>query len=126
MPEVPFPHRREFSRVPVHLKAELTAGAAPRVDGIMENLSLKGGFFRSAAAPAESQRCDIRMHLEGTEIEVCVTRIDPKLGVVKEWLPAKYVEIATTGGVRVQMANERGKLVFTVVSPDDVRRPTEN
>ena len=70
MSDVPFPHRREFSRVPVHLRAEVTLDGGARVDGTMENLSLKGGFLRTAAAPAPGTPCDIRMHLEGTEIEV--------------------------------------------------------
>lgn len=60
---------------------------------------------------------------EGTEVEVCVPRIDPKLGVVREWVPATYVEITMSGQVRVQMQNKRGKIVFSAFSPDDVRRP---
>lgn len=70
MPDVPFPHRREFSRVPVHLRAEVSVGGAPLAEGTFENLSLKGGLFRSKALPAPGARVDVRLHLEGTEIEV--------------------------------------------------------
>lgn len=70
MQDVPFPHRREFSRVPVHLKAELTANGVVYEGGAMENLSLKGGFFRIADGPAEGSACDVRLHLDGTEIVV--------------------------------------------------------
>ena len=52
MTDVPLPHRREFSRVPVHLQAEVTLDGGTRLDGTLENLSLKGGFLRTAAAPA--------------------------------------------------------------------------
>ena len=70
MTDVPFPHRREFSRVPVHLQAEVTLDGGTCLEGTLENLSLKGGFLRSAAAPAPGTPCDIRLHLEGTELEV--------------------------------------------------------
>ncbi len=70
MPEIPFPQRREFSRVPVHLRAEITADGAVHADGTMENLSLKGGFFRASGAPAEAAAVDVRLHLDGTDIVV--------------------------------------------------------
>lgn len=70
MPDVPIPHRREFSRVQVYLRAEVTVAGTRLLDGTMEQLSLKGGFFRSAEQPAAGTRCDIRLHLDGTEISV--------------------------------------------------------
>jgi hypothetical protein len=70
MSDVPFPHRREFSRVDVHLRTEVTADGVRHLDGTMESLSLKGGFFRVANPPSGEAVCDIRLHLEGTEIEV--------------------------------------------------------
>ncbi|MDZ4672899.1 MAG: PilZ domain-containing protein [Gemmatimonadota bacterium] len=70
MSDVPFPHRREFSRVPVHLRVEVFVAGVRLPEGTMESLSLKGGFFRCATPPAEGARCDIRLHLDGTEIEV--------------------------------------------------------
>jgi hypothetical protein len=70
MQDVPFPHRREFSRVPVHLNADLTANGVRYEGGAMESLSLKGGFFRVANGPSEGTSCDIRLHLDGTEIVV--------------------------------------------------------
>jgi hypothetical protein len=70
MSDAPFPHRREFSRVAVHLRTEITVDGTIHRDGTMENLSLKGGFFRSASAPAEGQQCDVRLHLDGTQVEV--------------------------------------------------------
>jgi hypothetical protein len=70
MSDVPLPHRREFSRVPVHLRAEVTVAGARLPDGTMESLSLKGGFFRCSAPPDEGVRCEVRLHLDGTEIEV--------------------------------------------------------
>ncbi len=70
MSDVPFSHRREFSRVPVHLRAEVSVDGTRLPDGTIESLSLKGGFFRSAAPPAAGVRVDVRLHLEGTEVEV--------------------------------------------------------
>lgn len=70
MPDMPYPHRREFSRVAVNLRAEVTAAGTIHRDGAMENLSLKGGFFRTTSAPDEGQRCEVRLHLEGTGVEV--------------------------------------------------------
>lgn len=70
MRDVPSPQRREFSRVPVHLTAELTTRGERRDGGVMENLSLKGGFFRGADGPAEGEACEVRLRLDGTEIEI--------------------------------------------------------
>lgn len=70
MTEVPHAHRREFSRVAVQLRTEVVADGVTHLDGTMESLSLKGGFFRVAAPPAQGAECDVRLHLEGTEIEV--------------------------------------------------------
>jgi hypothetical protein len=70
MPDVPFSHRREFSRVDVHLRSEVVADGVTHLDGTMESLSLKGGFFRVANPPPQGASCDVRLHLEGTEIEV--------------------------------------------------------
>lgn len=62
--------RREFSRVAVHLKAEVTADGTVYREGTMENLSLKGGFFRTTATLRDGQPVAVRLHLDGTEIEV--------------------------------------------------------
>jgi hypothetical protein len=62
--------RREFSRVAVHLKAEVHADGKTHREGTMENLSLKGGFFRTATQLADGLSVDVRLHLDGTEIEV--------------------------------------------------------
>lgn len=70
MPETPVPHRREFSRVAVHLRTELIVMGTVHRDGVMENLSLKGGFFRSATALPEGEACEVRLHLDGTDLEV--------------------------------------------------------
>ena len=70
MSDVPAPHRREFSRVAVQLRAEVTVGGIRLPEGAMEQLSLKGGYFRSTAAPAPGSRCEIRLHLDGSDITV--------------------------------------------------------
>ncbi len=70
MADVPMPHRREFSRVPVHLRADVTLDGGVRLEGTMENLSLKGGFLRTTGQAADGTPCDVRLHLEGTEVEV--------------------------------------------------------
>lgn len=70
MEDVPHAHRREFSRVAVQLRTEVVADGVTHLDGTMESLSLKGGFFRVATPLAQGAECDIRLHLEGTEIEV--------------------------------------------------------
>lgn len=81
MSEVPIPHRREFSRVNVHLRGEITAEGVAHVDGTIEDLSLKGAFFRAAVTPRIGVSCDVRLRLDGTEIEVHalgkVVRITP-------------------------------------------------
>ena len=64
------PHRREFSRVQVRLRAELCVAGVRLSEGTMECLSLKGGFLRCSMAPAERTRCEVRLHLEGTGIAV--------------------------------------------------------
>ena len=72
MSGMPYPHRREFSRVAVNLRTEVTVQGTLHRDGTMENLSLKGGFFRTANAPGENEQCDIRLYLDGTNVEVRV------------------------------------------------------
>jgi hypothetical protein len=62
--------RREFSRVRVHLKAEITANGRVHRDGTMENLSLKGGFFRTIDSPRDGVPVDVRLHLDGTDVTV--------------------------------------------------------
>lgn len=64
------PMRREFSRVTVHLEAEVRADGQVYREGTMENLSLKGGFFRTAAELRPGLAVEVRLHLDGTEIEV--------------------------------------------------------
>jgi hypothetical protein len=70
MAGIPFPHRREFSRVTVHLRTEVIVRDTTHRDGTMENLSLKGGFLRSSSAPAEGEPCEVRLHLDGTDVQV--------------------------------------------------------
>jgi hypothetical protein len=70
MSESEFQQRREFSRVAVHLKAEITANGKVHRDGTIENLSLKGGFFRTADPPRDGVPVDVRLHLDGTEVTV--------------------------------------------------------
>lgn len=65
-----FQSRREFSRVAVHLKAEINASGKVHRDGTLENLSLKGGFLRAADPPGEGASVDILLHLDGTDIAV--------------------------------------------------------
>jgi hypothetical protein len=62
--------RREFSRVAVHLKAELTAEGGASHEGSIENLSLKGCFFRTGARLAEGVSVDVRLQLDGSDIQV--------------------------------------------------------
>jgi hypothetical protein len=62
--------RREFSRVAVHLRAEITANGKVNRDGTMEDLSLKGGFFRTVDPPGDGVPVDVRLHLNGTEVTV--------------------------------------------------------
>lgn len=64
------PQRREFSRVAVHIPAEVRSDGQATVSGSMENLSLKGGLFRTSQPFPDGARVDVRLHLEGTEIEV--------------------------------------------------------
>ena len=70
MSDTSFRGRREFSRVVVHLRTEVAVDGTILRDGTMENLSLTGGFFRSAGAPAEGQRCEVRLYLDGAEVMV--------------------------------------------------------
>lgn len=80
MQDVPFPHRREFSRVPVRLIAEVTANGVLHTGGTIENVSLKGGFLRIANGPAEGAACDVRMHLDGTEVVVHAQGVVVRMG----------------------------------------------
>ena len=66
----PVSQRREFSRVAVHLHTEVDAAGQFHREGSMESLSLNGGFFRATNPPAENTEVRVRLHLEGTEIEV--------------------------------------------------------
>jgi len=66
----PVPGRREFSRVAIHLRAEVAGADPPVHQGTIENLSLKGGFFRTDAPLVPGMRCHVRVYLEGTGIEV--------------------------------------------------------
>ena len=113
--DVPFPHRREFSRVTVHLQAELTADGIHRV-GTMENLSLKGGFFRAEGAPAEGLRCKVQMHLAGTEVNVSV------VGTVVRSGPAgcaiQFVEIMGIDSLE----HLRNVILFNTNDPAQVER----
>lgn len=73
MSDLPFRQRREFSRVAVKLRTEVVADGTLHRDGVMENLSLKGGFLRIAGGPKEGQPCEVRLHLEGADVEVRAT-----------------------------------------------------
>lgn len=64
------PQRREFSRVAVHIPAEICGAGEPAQSGLMENLSLKGGLFRTTTPFPDGLQVDVRLYLAGTEIEV--------------------------------------------------------
>jgi len=68
----PQPHRREFSRVQVALRADLAVGGVPLPGATVLNLSLNGVLLAARPArPVEAgDACDIRLHLDGTEVEV--------------------------------------------------------
>ncbi len=72
MSDVPMPHRREFSRVTVHIWVELTVDGTVHRDGVVENLSLSGGFFRVVPPPAAGLPCGVRLHLDGSAVEVLI------------------------------------------------------
>jgi PilZ domain len=116
MREAPFPQRREFSRVAVNLRTEVTAQGTTHRDGTMENLSLKGGFFRTALAPAEGEACDIRLHLDGTDVEVHA------LGTVVRRGPAgcaiQFTEIVGIDSLE----HLRNIILFNALDPTQVER----
>jgi hypothetical protein len=56
--------------VAVNLRSEVTGEGTPPLEGIMENLSFKGGFFRTGRALAEKEDCCIRLHLEGADVAI--------------------------------------------------------
>ena len=116
MPEVPFPHRREFSRVSVHLKAEVTVAGTVHRDGTIENLSLKGGFFRTPGPPAEGLPCDVRLHLDGTEIEVHATG-----HVVRSGPAGCAIQFAEIIGVD-SLEHLRNLILFNAHDPAQVER----
>lgn len=62
--------RREFSRVDVRLRTEVDADGQVHRDGTIENLSLKGGFFRTPSPLPDGTPVRVRLHLEGTGVEV--------------------------------------------------------
>lgn len=64
--------RREFSRVVVHLKAEVVAEGKLHRGGTMENLSLKGGFLRIEDGPTAGTPVDVTLFLEDTDITMQV------------------------------------------------------
>jgi hypothetical protein len=70
MRDASHPQRREFLRVSVQIRTEVTVRGTTHREGTLENLSLKGGFFRTAAALAEGEACDVRLHLNGTDAEI--------------------------------------------------------
>ena len=72
MSDIQPPQRREFSRVAVHVRTEVTVQGTRHRDGTMENLSLKGGFFRTASALGENEPCDVRLYLDGSDVVVHV------------------------------------------------------
>ena len=80
MRDVPSPHRREFSRVPVQLTAEVTAEGVRHDGGTMENLSLKGGFLRIANGPPEGAACEVRIRLDGSDAAVRARGVVVRMG----------------------------------------------
>lgn len=65
-----FSDQREFSRAPVHMRAEVSAGDRIYAGGAMESLSLKGGFYRIAQPPEAGTKVMVRLHLTDTDITI--------------------------------------------------------
>ncbi len=64
-------HRRQCSRVKLHLRAELLCPGAAVVPGIIANLGLQGGFLHTETPPEEGSPCQVRVFLDGTDQLVC-------------------------------------------------------
>ncbi len=63
-------HGRECSRVVIHLRAEVQCPGSPAVQGAIQNLGLQGGFFLTATPPDQGRPCQIRVFLEGADLQV--------------------------------------------------------
>jgi PilZ domain len=63
-------HRREVSRVVLHLRAEVRCPGDPVLLGSIQNLGLQGCFFLTETPPGVGRTCDIRVFLSGTELNV--------------------------------------------------------
>jgi hypothetical protein len=114
MPPESAPQRREFSRVAVHLRAEVIANGRVHGSGTMESLSLKGGFFRSDSAPRDGVPVEVRLHLEGSEIEVRTRGFVVRSGV--EGCAIQFTEII---GVE-SLEHLRNIIRFNTHDPDKV------
>lgn len=73
MPDVPIPHRREFSRVAVSPNIELTVAGVLVADAQVDNLSLRGLLVRSDERPEPDSSCGLVLRLGGTAAEVRAT-----------------------------------------------------
>ncbi len=60
------PQQREFTRVPVTLRAEVLL-ASGQVSGSATEISMKGLFVHCAARPAVGEDCTLTLHLGDTE-----------------------------------------------------------
>lgn len=58
-------NRREFTRVPLDLEAEIQLGPKTAVTGRTRDLSLKGVFLRCAERPALGETCTATVHFAG-------------------------------------------------------------
>lgn len=65
-----FSDQREFSRAPVHMRAEIATNDRVHAGGAMESLSLKGGFYRIADPPPEGASVMVRLHLTDSDITI--------------------------------------------------------
>lgn len=70
MKEAGHQHRRECSRVVLHLRAEVLCPGTPAQSGSIQNLGLEGGFFQTASPPEVGRSCEIRVFLSGTDLQV--------------------------------------------------------
>src|SRR5262249_7897245 len=108
--------RREFSRVPVFIAAEITTGGERYEGGTMENLSLKGGFYRSNRVPADGVKVDVRLYLDGTDIVIATQGIVVRSG--PSGCALQFTEIV---GVE-SLEHLRNLILFNTHDPHQVER----
>lgn len=120
MRDVPIPHRREFTRVAVHVRAEVLADGNLHRGGTIENLSLKGGFFRSPSPPADGLPCELTLQLEGTEIMVRVVG-----QVIRSGPAGCAIQFHEIVGID-SLEHLRNLILFNSHDPAQVQREFEN